>query len=389
MERCEALAGADDARCYELGHRFLELGVRHHLLLRFLRVVLHFLQEHIDLRVMQDLLDFWICHGMADLLFVHLCTSRGLANLRQDLVSALLALRVFRVQLQSLLVSLQRLVVFLHKEVRCSFPGIRFHEAGVQLEALIQVSKSIRIRQEFGQCGCPVGVHLCILGIAFEALVVLRLGLCIFLLLEELVALFSVLLGLCRVEVGLFLMLLLCPLALPQGVASAPIVVLGQRLVVHGNRIIILVLLLVNRSHPLENLGDLLEGCATRVRTVDLISSINEILAAFEDLVKVLCSHLNEDGIPVVVVCDVVGYDGDRLVVHLQGFLELLLFVQLVAFGLPVVRLFLLGRPEVLGRSLFLLRLLLLLGSWRRLRFVEILTAHGADIDALHGHEEF
>mmetsp|Transcript_43252 Transcript_43252/g.53125 ORF Transcript_43252/g.53125 Transcript_43252/m.53125 type:complete len:334 (-) Transcript_43252:597-1598(-) len=333
---------------------------------------------------MQNLLNLWICHCMSHLLFVHLTGPRGFTDLCQHLISALLALLILRVKLQTLLVGLQRLVVFLHEKVRCSFSRVRLHKVRIQLQAFIQIPQSIRIRQELSQRSSAVGVHLGILGISLDPFIVLRLGLCVLLLLEELIAFFPVLFTLHRVKISILLMLFFSSFTVSKRISDATIVVFCERLVVHGDGVIVLLLLLVDGGHSLEDLRDLFKGSTTRIRTVDFISSIQQVLAVLQHFIVVLCSHLDQHRILVVVVRDVVGNDCNGLVVHLQGVFELFLLVQLVTFGFEIICLLLLWRPEIL-LFLFLFFGCLLLGRWCGLWLLKVFRPHGADIDALHG----
>mmetsp|Transcript_4244 Transcript_4244/g.12397 ORF Transcript_4244/g.12397 Transcript_4244/m.12397 type:complete len:328 (+) Transcript_4244:227-1210(+) len=269
------LARADDASGHQLRHRLPELLVRHHGLLRLLGVLLHLLQEHVDLGVVQDLLDLGVRHRVRDLLLIHLAAPVGLLNGGQHLLPALRALVVVRVQFEACLVGLQGLVILFHEEVGSTLPRVRLHERRVQLQALVQVSQSVWVREQLRQCGCAIGVELGICWIPLDCLVVLTLSFSPFLLLEEVVALPAVLLGLVRVQVAFLLKLLLSPLELPQRVPRLPVVVLCQRLVVILNGLTEILLLLVNGCHPREHLRNLLEGRTTRVRTVDLISSVD------------------------------------------------------------------------------------------------------------------
>mmetsp|Transcript_42893 Transcript_42893/g.127116 ORF Transcript_42893/g.127116 Transcript_42893/m.127116 type:complete len:575 (-) Transcript_42893:207-1931(-) len=388
------LAGPDDAGGHELVDRLLQLGVRHHRLLRLLGVVLHVLEEHVDLRVVEDVLDLGVGHRVADLLLVHLSAAAGLLDLHDHLLAPVYALLVAGLDLETFLVGLQGLVVLLHEEVRGALAGVGLDELGVQLQALLQVLQGIRVRHQLRERGRSVGVDLGVLRVPLHALVVLGLGLDPLLLLEELVALFPVLLSLDGVHVALLLVLLLVPLDFPQGVPRRAVVVLGQGLVVVLDGLIVLFSLLVHGRHAVEDLRHLLEGGAARARGVHLVAPVEEVLADLNHLVVLPLAHLDEGRALVVVVRDVVRLLLDRLVVHLQGLLQLLLLVQLVALGLELVRLLLLRRALV-GRRLVLLLLLL-----RRRRAsirgepglahvaAGATLTHGADVDALHSHED-
>mmetsp|Transcript_89837 Transcript_89837/g.258958 ORF Transcript_89837/g.258958 Transcript_89837/m.258958 type:complete len:541 (-) Transcript_89837:218-1840(-) len=382
-------AGSDDAGGHELGDGLLQLDVRRHRLLGLCRVLLHLPEEHADLRVMQNVLDLGIRHGMLDLLLVDLLAAARLGDLGKDLLLALLALLALRVQGQAFVVRLQGLVVLLHEKVGRAFPGVRLHERGVQLEALVQVLQRVGVREELGESRGAVRVELGVLGVPLYSLVILGLGFNILLLLEELVALFSVLLRLRRVQVGFLLVLLLGALKLPKRVPGETVVVFHQGLVVHLDGLVELFPLLVHRGHSAVHLGHLLERRAARASTVDLIPSVDLVLQASKDLVVMLWAHLDPHRALVVVIRQVVGLLLDGLVIHLQGLLKLLLLVQLVALRLELIGLLLLG-GAVIRRRLFLFRLLF---SRRRLVLLlgprpHLLGAHSVDIDALHGHDD-
>mmetsp|Transcript_59672 Transcript_59672/g.194705 ORF Transcript_59672/g.194705 Transcript_59672/m.194705 type:complete len:577 (-) Transcript_59672:225-1955(-) len=388
------LARPDDARGVELVHGIHQFGVRHHRLLRLLRVLLQRLQEHLDLRVVHDLLNLRIGHCMADLFLIDLAAIR-LRDLHDDLLLAPLAFLVVWLDREALVVGLQGFVVLLHEEVGGTLPGIGLHECGIQPQALLDVLERIGMCHELSQGGRAIRVELGIRRVPLDRLVVLCLGVSILVPLEELVALLLVHLGLRWVEVALLLMLLLGALQLPEGISGLPVVVLCQGFVVHPNGRLEILPFLEDGRNPIEDLCHLLEGGAAWVGGVDLVAALDDVPERCERSVVVLGAHLDEDRTLVVDVREVVGLLLDSLVVHLESLLELLLLVELVALILEIVGL-LLRRGAVVWR-LFLLRLLLFgrRPGWRpALRRVPrraldvAVGAHRGDVDALHGHDD-
>mmetsp|Transcript_76943 Transcript_76943/g.243139 ORF Transcript_76943/g.243139 Transcript_76943/m.243139 type:complete len:407 (-) Transcript_76943:413-1633(-) len=325
---------------------------------------------------------------MADLLLIDSVASADLCNLAHDLFAALLALLVAGVQLEALLESLEGLVVLLHEEVRGALSGVGLHERGVQLQALIEISQRIWVCQQVGEGCSSVGVELDVLRIPLDCLVVLRLGIRPVLGFEELVALLSMDLRLGRVHVALLLKFVPGPLTVPEGIPGVPVVILREGLLVKLDGFVVLLPLLVNGRHAGKDLCDLLERRPSWVRAIDLIPPLDEVLARLQDLVVVLFAHLDPHRTPVVVVSKVVRHLFHSLVIHLQRLLELLLLVQLIALGLELVRLLLLGSPAVRRRR----RLLLprLLGGRRggAPGSAQVLGLRRAHLDALHGHED-
>merc|ERR1719163_2461355 len=114
--RAEPSAHAQNSSGHELRDGLLHLRILVQSLVRSLWVLLHLLQEHLDLWVVQNLLDLRIRHGVSHLLLINLAATAALLDLRQDLLAALEAFVVGRFDLQAVLVRLQSLVVLLHEE---------------------------------------------------------------------------------------------------------------------------------------------------------------------------------------------------------------------------------------------------------------------------------
>mmetsp|Transcript_86260 Transcript_86260/g.243040 ORF Transcript_86260/g.243040 Transcript_86260/m.243040 type:complete len:479 (-) Transcript_86260:224-1660(-) len=329
---------------------------------------------------------------MADLLLIDLPAAARLGDLVDDLLLAVLALLVVRIDCEALIVGLHGLVVLLHEEVDNTLPGVGLHELGVQPQALLQVLERIGIRHQLREGGRAVGVHLGVDRVPLDALIVLSLGLNVLLLLEELVALLAVLLGLCGIDVRILVVLLLGPLELAQSIPGDPVVVLHQCPVVIIDGGIEVHLLLVDGGQTIQDLGHFFEGCAARVGAVDFVPPGDDIFQGLDRLVPILCSHLDPDSALVVHVEKLVGLLLDGLVVHLECLLELFLLVQVVALRLELVGLLLFG--SALVRRLLLFGFLLLRrrargrGCRAAGRAAHLVCAgHRADVHALHRHD--
>mmetsp|Transcript_19087 Transcript_19087/g.44617 ORF Transcript_19087/g.44617 Transcript_19087/m.44617 type:complete len:352 (+) Transcript_19087:781-1836(+) len=201
------------------------------------------------------------------------------------------------------------------------------------------------------------------------------------------------LLSLCGINVRLLLGLLLGALQFPQGIAGVSAVVLGEGLVIHFNGVVELLLKLIDASLTAVNLAHLFKRCTTGVGRIDLVPTLQQIVAELEHLVKVLATHLNPNGAFVVIVSQIVGFFFNSLVVHLDCLCELLLLVELVALAFELIRLLLFRSAVVLRWRLFLL---LLLGSWSLggwswliLLKVELTSwAGGLHVNTLRSHDD-
>eukprot|EP00755_Sulcionema_specki_P027663 Sspe_Gene.1805::Locus_602_Transcript_1_1_Confidence_1.000_Length_1829::g.1805::m.1805 len=237
-----------------------------------------------------------------------------------------LALGVVRLKLQPLFVLNHRLVVLLAEEVDVRLPHDGLHKGGADLQALLTVLLRLVVRPHLHVRSSPVAVQGVVRGVALDRLVVLVDGLLELLVPEELVPTVLGLFRELRVEVRLFLCLLLRRLALVELVKGVTVAVLQQRLLVPLDSLVPVLLPLEAGTLARHGLCDILEVPTRLPPFLDGLVTLCEALLVVP-LLKVHSSL-------VVHVLDVVRLRFQCLVVHGQRLSELLLLVVFVTLRL-------------------------------------------------------
>mmetsp|Transcript_4301 Transcript_4301/g.10498 ORF Transcript_4301/g.10498 Transcript_4301/m.10498 type:complete len:405 (-) Transcript_4301:725-1939(-) len=352
--------------------------------LRLSRVLLHLFQDQPHLGVLQDVLDLGVLHGLLHLLLVRrVATHTRHLDLHHGLLSPPLAPLVIRIDLQTVLVRLQRLVVVFHEEVARALPAVGFHVRRIQLYRLFEILQRVRMCHQLRQRRRSVAEQFRVPGVSLAGLVVLFFGIDKLILFEVVVALFLVLFGELRVHVRLLFVLDLVLLALRERCSSLAVVVLSHGLLVVQNSVVVLVLFREAAGESVADLPDLLEGGCALVFLVDVVPSVHNI---FQQLFALLELFLLEQHRRFIVVVGEVLVCCNRFIVLLNRGVEILRFIQFVSLVLQRIRLFLLRRSVVHFHffHLGLFRLRLLFPWLRRERL--LLFRH---IHTLHCHEEF
>mmetsp|Transcript_3197 Transcript_3197/g.6319 ORF Transcript_3197/g.6319 Transcript_3197/m.6319 type:complete len:250 (-) Transcript_3197:1178-1927(-) len=164
-------------------------------------VALQVAKHIVDDRILQNLLDLRIFHGVCDGFLVPLPRIHALVHL----LHALRAPRVARIQVQTLVEVSHRLCRLLEHDVAVASPLQRPHKLGVDFQSLVAVLLGRGPLHKLHVAQSPVAVQRVILGVPPDSLVVHRLGLDKLTILDEGVAFLLLRRRELRVDVGLCL----------------------------------------------------------------------------------------------------------------------------------------------------------------------------------------
>lgn len=153
---------AEDAGFDELG----DLGCEGRVLENlggFCGILLERLERILDFRSSKDILDFGISHRVLSTLFLFFFALAARVSSDSGFSEEVLEFLVLRSKLETLLVSCESLVVFLHREVAVTLFGVRLDISGIKRDGLFQILKGAGEFHQLNIANTTVGVVLRIL----------------------------------------------------------------------------------------------------------------------------------------------------------------------------------------------------------------------------------
>ena len=167
---------------------------------------------------------------------------------------ALNAIFVLWIYFESIIISLESLMVLFHEVMAGRFPRVSLHEFGVNLNALVSVLQSRVELHQLNVSGASVRVDRNCLGVSAKTFVILFESLGIFSLLEELITLLSVLLSNHWVDVGKSICVLFGFLGFLKSHLDAVILILEKSLLISIDTLLVLLLLEKSIGFPGKSL---------------------------------------------------------------------------------------------------------------------------------------